>query len=97
MSMSAYNQQTGIITVCGDGLYLEIDLTVCFPMQDNKLHELIILIDAMPIHESVKRQCYKQMIIYLNQALNNTEEARYKELISVNIEQITDFIFNQQQ
>ena len=92
MSMSAYNAQSGIITISGDGLYLELDLTVCFPMQDAKLRELIILIDAMPIHESVKRQCYKQMIIYLNQAVNNTEETRYKELLVVNIKQIKDFM-----
>ena len=97
MSMSTYNAQRGTITISGDGLYLELDLTVCFPMQDDKLRELIILIDAMPIHESVKRQCYKQMIIYLNQAVNNTEETRYKELIVVNIIQIKDFIYNQQQ
>ena len=92
MSMSAYNAQSGIITISGDGLYLELDLTVCFPMQDAKLRELIILIDAMPIHESVKRQCYKQMIIYLNQAVNNTEETRYKELLVANIKQIKDFM-----
>lgn len=92
MSMSAYNAQCGNITISGDGLYLELNLTVCFPMQDAKLRELIILIDAMPIHESVKRQCYKQMIIYLNQAVNNTEETRYKELLVVNIKQIKDFM-----
>lgn len=73
------------------GMYygtIELELQEIFPT--NNINDFISFIESIPTPLIVKRQIYKQCIVYLNQEVNNIDEILYKSICKDNI----DAIFN---
>lgn len=97
MSMSVYNAQKGTIMVVGDGFHIEIDLAQFFPLTVDEMTNVIIFIDNMPVCQTTKCKCFKQMLIYLRQEENNRKEVRYSDLCRHDITLLEAFLgINQQ-
>lgn len=67
---------------------VELELQEIFPTEN--INNFISFIESIPTPLLVKRQIYKQCIVYLNQEVNNIDETLYKSIYKDNI----DAIFN---
>ena len=69
---------------------IELELQEIFPTEN--IDYFISFIECMPAPLMVKRQIYKQCIMYLNQEVNNIDETLYKSICKNNIDAISNKI-----
>lgn len=84
--ISHYNMAQKRISI---GMYygtIELELQEIFPTEN--INDLISFIESIPTPLIVKRQIYKQCIVYLNQEINNLDETLYKAICKDNIASI---------